>query len=213
MKLRVGLTGGIGSGKSEVAGFLEVFGAFIIDADLLAHRAAAPQSEGLEAIRRVWPAVVSDQGLDRSALAQIVFADPGARDQLNAIIHPLVRRMAADQERSAGPDQIVVHVVPLLFESGYADRCDATILVTAPQTQRIKRVSERDHLSESQIRARMAAQIPPTVARKRATYCIENDADLAHLRERTSTVYKKLLAKSERRSTGSNTVLRIKGDK
>ncbi len=189
MRLRVGLTGGIGAGKSEVARILESRGAFIIDTDLLAREAVAPNSDGLRAIGRAWPAVVRADGLNRAALAEIVFKDPGAREALNAIVHPFVRQLAAQREQHARPDQMVVHMVPLLFETGYADQCDASIVVIAPEEQRIARVRRRDMWTEEQIRSRMAAQIDPERARRLATYCIENDGDLSHLRDRTNAAF------------------------
>ena len=130
--------------------------------------------------------------LNRAALAEIVFRDESARERLNAIVHPFVRQLALEREANAKPGQIVVHVVPLLFETDYAQRCDATITVIAPDELRVRRVLERDRWNEDQIRARMRAQIDPTEARRLATYVIENDGDLDHLRERTETVFEKL---------------------
>ncbi len=186
---RVGLTGGIGSGKSEVARFLEELGAFIIDTDLLAREAVAPKSDGLRAIARKWPSVVRGNGLDRGALAEIVFGDPTARESLNRIVHPFVRRLAAEREVHARADQLIVHVVPLLFETGYADRVDASIVVISPQHERIARVIQRDRLSDAQVHARIGAQIDPAEARLRATHVIENDGDLSHLRAGVERVY------------------------
>ena len=190
--MRVGLTGGIGSGKSEVARILESLGAFVIDTDILARQAVAPQSDGLYAIARLWPGVVRGGVLDRAALAEIVFKDPSAREQLNAIVHPFVRKLALEREAHAKPDQIVFHMVPLLFETGYADQCDASVVVIAPDEERISRVMRRDNMSEAQVRARIAAQITPEDARARATYVIENDGEMPHLRERTREMYEKL---------------------
>lgn len=192
MKVRVGLTGGIGSGKSEVARIFESLGAFIIDSDLLAREAVAPNSDGLRAIARMWPGVVRGGGLDRGALAEIVFNDPDARSQLNAIVHPFVRQLSAERERHAKDDQIVVHMVPLLFETGFCDQCEANVVVIAPDDERIARVMKRDRLTQEQVRARMAAQISPEEARSRATYTIQNDGNLSHLRERTTAVYEQL---------------------
>jgi len=192
LRLRVGLTGGIGSGKSEVARILESLGSFIIDTDFLAREAVAPNSDGLRAIARMWPGVIRGGNLNRSALAEIVFNDQGAREQLNKIVHPFVRQLAAEKERHAKARQIVVHMVPLLFETGYVDQCDASIVVVSPDEARVERVTRRDGLSEAQVRARMGAQIDPQEAKKRAKYCIENDGDLSHLRERTGAIYDQL---------------------
>ena len=194
MNVRVGLTGGIGSGKSEVARVLEELGAFVIDTDLLAREAVSPQSDGLRAIARMWPGVVRGGNLDRAALAEIIFREPEARERLNAIVHPFVRQLASDREQHAKPGQVIVHMVPLLFETGYGDRCDASIVVIAPDEDRIARVMRRDNLSRDQVLARLAAQIDPAEAKRRATYCIENDGDLTHLHARTKAVYD-LLAK------------------
>jgi dephospho-CoA kinase len=187
--VRVGLTGGIGSGKSEVARTLAHLGAYVIDTDVLAREAVAPYSDGLMQIARVWPQVVRNNALDRAALGEIVFSDPEARSRLNAIVHPHVRRLANEQERNALPNQIVVHVVPLLFETDYYRNMDCNVVVVAPQEQRIARIESRDGLLESQIRARMAAQISPEQAASLADYVIANDASLADLRERTAEVY------------------------
>lgn len=193
--MRVGLTGGIGSGKSEVARLLESFGAYIIDTDALAREAVAPNSDALREISRVWPATVGPSGaLDRAALAEIVFRDPTARERLNAIVHPHVRRLAAEADRHAKPGQLIVHVVPLLFETDYATLMDATVVIIAPEEQRIARVLNRDRVTEEQVRARMAAQIDPKAARERATYVIENDGDFGHLRDRTRELYETLTA-------------------
>lgn len=190
--MRVGLTGGIGSGKSEVAKLFEEFGAFVVDTDALAREAAAPMSDGFLAIAHAWPEVVRRGTIDRAALAEIVFAEPSARERLNAMLHPHVRRMASERERYAKPGQLIVHVVPLLFETGYDRLMDRSVLVAAPPAARIARIEARDRLSESQIQARMAAQIAPDEARRRADYVIDNDTDLATLRERTRRIYDRL---------------------
>ena len=127
--------------------------------------------------------------LDRAALADIVFNDAGARERLNALLHPHIRRIALDRERRAGPQQPIVHVVPLLFETGYDRLVDKSVVVLAPLEQRIARVLERDRSDEGRVRARMGAQLDPDVARRRADFVIENDGDLDHLRERTRAVY------------------------
>ncbi|HEY9085884.1 MAG TPA: dephospho-CoA kinase [Candidatus Tyrphobacter sp.] len=194
--MRVGLTGGIGSGKSEVARILEELGAYVIDADALAREAVAPNSDGLMQIARTWPQVVRNNALDRTALAEIVFSDADARARLNAIVHPHVRRLAREREALAKPGQMIVHVVPLLFETNYLDDLERRIVVIAPEEQRIARMATRDGMDEARMRARMAAQIAPEEARRRADAVIENDADLATLRERTRALYERLLTES-----------------
>lgn len=192
--MRVGLTGGIGSGKSEVAALFEEFGAFVIDTDALAREAVAPNGDGFLAIAREWPDVIRRGVLDRAALADVVFADPAARARLNAILHPIVRRMAAARERKAHPGQLIVHVVPLLFETGYDGLVDRTIVVVAPPEARLARILARDRLDEGRARARMEAQIAPEKARARADDVIENDAGLGTLRERVRVLYDRLAA-------------------
>ncbi len=193
-KLRVGLTGGIGAGKSAAAELFAQWGATVVDADRLAREVVAPGSDGLRAIAAQWPDVVDASGaLVRARLAAIVFADDAARAQLNAIVHPAVRALGAQREREA-PDGLVVHVVPLLFETDFWRMCDATVLVSAPLALRVDRVIARDGVTAADVERRIAAQIDPAVARERATFVIENDGDLAVLRERMRPVYDALMA-------------------
>jgi dephospho-CoA kinase len=191
-KLRVGLTGGIGSGKSAVADVFRERGATVIDADLLAREVVAPGSEGLREIEARWPQAVAGGALDRAAMASIVFADDAARAQLNAITHPRVRARADELEREA-PDGVIVHVIPLLFEGDFWRRCDRTVLVAAPAEVRIARVLARDATERAAVERRLAAQIDPALARSRAGYVIENDGDLGDLRERSMQVYDALV--------------------
>ncbi len=193
--MRIALTGGIGSGKSEVARILGELGAYVIDTDMLAREAVAPYSDGLRQIARAWPQVVRNNALDRASLAEIVFSDPKARAKLNAIVHPHVRRLALERERLAVPGQCIVRVVPLLFETNYLEGVDKTVVVVAPDADRIARIMARDGLSQEQIRARMTAQISPQEAQERADYVIVNDADIATLRERTRAVYQEIASK------------------
>jgi dephospho-CoA kinase len=183
------LTGGIGAGKSAVALIFEELGAFIIDTDVIAREVVAPNSDGLREIARVWPQAVRGGVLDRGALADIVFADPNARERLNGLLHPHIRRVALEREARAKPGQLIVHVVPLLFETGYDRLVDKSVLVIAPLEQRIARIVARDKLDEGRVRARMAAQIEPERARQAADFVIENDGNLNHLRDRTRAVY------------------------
>ena len=187
--MRVGLTGGIGAGKSQVATFFAELGAFVVDTDAIAREVVAPHSDGLMQIARVWPQVVRNGVLDRAALAEIVFSDPAARQRLNALLHPHIRRRAMEREGLAKPGQVIVHVVPLLFETGYDRLVDKSVLIVAPVEQRIARVVERDRIDEARVRARIATQIAPEEAHPRADFIIENDGNLDHLRERTREVF------------------------
>ena len=131
--LRVGLTGGIASGKSVVADELGARGAVIIDADVLAREVVEPGTPGLAAIvERFGDDVLLDGRLDRKALGDIVFADESARRDLEAIVHPAVRRRAAELEAIAPDDAVVVHVIPLLVETGQQDAFDVCLVVDGP---------------------------------------------------------------------------------
>jgi dephospho-CoA kinase len=188
--VRVGLTGGIGSGKSAVARFFSDWGAVIIDADVLAREVAAPGTSGFDEIAGLWPAVLDSSGLlDRAALSRIVFADPAARERLTAIVHPRVRRAADVLEAAAPAGSIVVHVVPLLFEGDYWRACEVNVLVVAPADVRIARVVARDGLTSAEVQARIAAQIDPLRAAQMADFVIDNDAGLAALEARARQVY------------------------
>jgi len=199
VRLRVGLTGGIGAGKSEVAKFFTAFGALVIDADLLARTALAPGSAGLARVRALWPSVVSEANLlDRAALAGIVFRDPAALDALNGIVHPFVRARSAELEASSAPGQIVVHDVPLLFEAGFYRACDANVVVVAETETRLARVVARTALDAPEIRRRMLAQIDPERACELADYTLRNDGTLEQLRASTREVYDDLLERRPR---------------
>jgi len=192
---RIGLTGGIGSGKSAVADVWRERGALIVDSDLLAREAVAPGSSGLAEIALRWPAVIAADGtLDRAALARIVFDNAEERATLNGIVHPRVRALARAREAAAPAGILIVHVIPLLFEGEYWRTCDATVVVIAPDEARIARVIERDGLDRASVLQRMRAQIDPSEARRRATYAIDNDADLTTLRLRANVVYDRLVS-------------------
>lgn len=175
-----------------MAAVLGELGAFIVDTDAIAREVVAPQSDGLLEISRVWPQVVRNGVLDRAALADIVFNDAAARERLNGMLHPHIRRVALEREGRAAPGQIVVHVVPLLFETGYERLVDKSLLVVAPLDSRIARIVDRDRLDEARVRARIAAQVEPERARARADFVIENAGDLQSLRDRTRAVYEAL---------------------
>ncbi len=195
--MRVGLTGGIGAGKSAVAAVWRDRGASIIDADHLAREAVAPGTRGLHEIGLRWPQVIAPDGsLDRGALARIVFANDDERATLNGIVHPRVRALASAREAQSPSGALIVHVVPLLFESELWRTMDANVVVIAPLEARIARVMERDGLDRESVLERMRAQIDPEEARRRATYAIDNDGDLETLRSRANAVYDLLLSRA-----------------
>ncbi|GAC1524700.1 MAG: dephospho-CoA kinase [Vulcanimicrobiaceae bacterium] len=210
MKVRVGLTGGIGSGKSEVAKIFGGLGARVIDADELARAAVAPGTPALARIARRFPnAIARDGSLDRAALAAIVFSDSTARDAVAEIVHPEVRRLGAAIEATAAPDDVVIHDVPLLFEGGFYRTCDANVLVVADDETRVGRVVARSGLSPQDVRRRMAAQIDPERARELADYTIDNDGTIDALVESVRAVYADLverlpaISRPRQRTTGS----------
>lgn len=193
--MRVGLTGGIGSGKSAVASRWAELGALVIDADRSARDAVEPGSPAAARIKQRWPEVFTTSGgLDRDALARIVFGDDAARLELESILHPAVRAIGRVREAEARVGQPIVHVVPLLFEVGYDRECDLTVLVVAPEAARIARVMERDGWAEAAVRARMRQQIDPAEARRRAGIVIENDGDLAALQKAATAAYERIAA-------------------
>jgi dephospho-CoA kinase len=195
--INIGLTGGIGSGKSAVAEVWRERGALIIDSDHLAREVVAPGTRALAEIALRWPSVIAADGtLDRAALGRIVFGNDDERATLNGIVHPRVRALARARTAEAPPGSVIVHVIPLLFENEYWRTVDATVAVIAPDEARIARVLLRDGLDRASILERMRAQIDPAEARRRADYVIDNDGDLVTLRARANAVYDALLHRS-----------------
>jgi dephospho-CoA kinase len=160
---RIGLTGGIAAGKSVAAQRLAERGAVLIDYDLLARDAVAPGSGGLaDVVAAFGDAVLTPDGaLDRPALAGVVFADPAARERLNAVVHPVVRRLAAEREAAAAaldPAAVVVHDVPLLVETGRADAFHLVVVVQAPAVLRVERLVRTRDMDRTEAERRIAAQ-------------------------------------------------------
>jgi dephospho-CoA kinase len=193
--LLVGLTGGIGSGKSTVARLLEERGAVVFDADVLARRAVEPGAPGHDAVvERFGSNVLLPGGaLDREALASIVFADPAARRDLEAIVHPEVRRLFAEGcERYDGTDAVVVFGAPLLVETGMHTAFDLLIVVSSPVERQIERLMRDRGMSEAAIRARIAAQLPLEEKAAVADVLIENDGSLEDLERQVDRVWAEL---------------------
>jgi dephospho-CoA kinase len=174
--LRVGLTGGIGSGKSTVARRLVARGAVLVDSDVLAREVVAPGTDGLEEIIAVFGTGVlgPDGGLDRPALASVVFGDTDAREQLNAIVHPRVRDRTEELVAAAAPDAIVVQDVPLLVETRSPAAFDLVVVVNADVEVRVRRLVDRG-LATADARARIASQADEDARRAAADVWLEND--------------------------------------
>ncbi|MGP4004190.1 dephospho-CoA kinase [Streptomyces sp. 8N706] len=192
--LKVGLTGGIGSGKSEVSRLLASYGAVIVDADKIAREVVVPGSPGLAAVVAAFGAEVlaEDGTLDRPKLGGIVFNAPERLRALNAIVHPLVRARSAELESAAGPDAIVVHDVPLLAENGLASLYDLVVVIdVAPETQ-LDRLVRLRGMTESEARARMAAQTSREERLKVADLVIDNDGSLEALEVQVGRVWAEL---------------------
>jgi|SRR6187402_1762598 len=197
MTLRVfGLTGGIGSGKSAVAARLRARGLPVVDADQLARLAVAPGSPGLARIvAHFGPHVLRPDGeLDRPELGQIVFSDAEQRRVLDGIVHPAVRALAASrfQELERAGASLACYEVPLLYEVGLERTYQPVIVVDAPLGLRSARIAARDGLDETQVKARIAAQIPLEDKVRRADYVIDNRGTLADLDRATDEVLDRL---------------------
>ncbi len=192
--LRVGLTGGIGAGKSEVSRRLAAQGAVLIDADAIARQVVEPGSEGLAAvIAEFGPDVQRPDGsLDRERLAQIVFADPGLLAKLNAITHPLVGQRMAAAEREAGPDAIVVHDVPLLAENNLKAGYDLVVVVDAPEHVQLERLTRHRQMTAEQAEARMAAQASREQRLAIADLVVDNSSSLAELDRQVGDLWAEL---------------------
>lgn len=197
--LRLGLTGNIGSGKSSVARLLERRGALVIDADRLA-REATDDPEVVQGIAaRLGRDLVVEGRLDRAATAARVFADPTALAELNAVVHPWVgaRRLQLEEEalRSSRPPDVIVHDVPLLYETGLDEDVDEVVVVTAPLDTRVARVVARSGLSAAEVRARDAAQMRLEEKAARADHVINNSGDEAALERQVARLWAELLAR------------------
>jgi dephospho-CoA kinase len=192
--LLVGLTGGIGSGKSTVARMLADRGAVVLDADAFARDAVRPGTEALRAVvRRFGDDTLREDGeLDRAKLAGIVFADRGALDDLEAIIHPEVRRMLADAlQAELDTDHVVVLANPLLIEMGAHRDCDVVVVVsTAPDTQVARSVARG--MDESDVRARIASQLSLDERARHADVLIDNEGSVDELEAEVDVLWRQL---------------------
>ncbi len=192
--VRVGLTGGVASGKSTVSAVLRELGAVVIDADQLARDVVAVGTPGLAAVvEEFGREVLTDAGeLDRPAVARIVFADDAARKRLEAIVHPLVFEEIVRLEQEAPQGAVVVHDIPLLAESGRADTFDAVVVVDAPPEVQVERMIEDRGWTREEAESRMAAQASREDRLALASYVVDNSGSLEDLRRQVEAVYEAL---------------------
>ncbi|MFF1325392.1 MULTISPECIES: dephospho-CoA kinase [Streptomyces] len=196
--LKVGLTGGIGAGKSEVSRLLVEHGAVLIDADRIAREVVAPGTPGLAAVVEAFgeDVLAADGSLDRPKLGSIVFADADRLGVLNSIVHPLVGARSRELEEAATEDAVVVHDVPLLTENGLAALYDLVVVVdTAPDTQ-LDRLVRLRGMTEEDARARMAAQATRGERLEIADIVIDNDVPLEELQRRVKDVWDELVRRA-----------------
>jgi len=196
--LLVGLTGGIGSGKSTVARLLEDRGAVVFDADLLAREAVEPGTPGHTAVIERFGADVLAPGgeLDREALASIVFADPSARRDLEQIVHPEVRRLFAEgSEAYRDTDRVVVFSAPLLVETGMHTAFEILVVVSATVATQIERLMRQRGMSEASIRARIDAQAPLEDKAAVADFLVDNEGTLDELESQVERLWNDLSAR------------------
>ena len=194
--MRVGLTGGVASGKSTVSRMLAELGAVVIDADVLAREAVDRDTDGLaEVVAAFGPEVLTPAGdLDRPALGALVFADEAKRRTLEAIIHPRVRARAAELEASAPAGAVVVHDIPLLAETGQGAAFDAVVVVDVPTGLQVERMVRDRGWSPEEAESRIAAQATREERRAIATYVVENTGTIEDLRRRVVEVFGELRA-------------------
>jgi dephospho-CoA kinase len=197
--VRIGLTGGIGSGKSTVSRLLAGHGAVIVDADAIAREVVEPGTPGLAAVVDAFgPEVLATDGsLERPALAAVVFGDPKARRRLDAIVHPLVRARATEVAAAAPPGAVVVHDVPLLVETGQAAAYDLVLVVEADPDTRVARLVQRG-LTAEDARARMAAQATDEQRRAVADVVLDNSGTPEQLAEQVDRVWAERVIPAQR---------------
>jgi dephospho-CoA kinase len=190
----VGLTGGIGSGKTTVAALFAQKGAFVIDTDEIAREVVRPPSSLLQTLRAEFgESVLGDDGqLDRNALARMIFSDERKRNRLNQLMHPEILKRVLGLIGTQPSNKVVVVVVPLLFESNFESNCDRVVAVIAPPDIRRQRIAERDGLSGSDIEARMRTQLPDAQYEQRADIIVRNDGNLTALGHEVDRAWEKI---------------------
>ena len=196
MSLVVGLTGGIGSGKSAAAAEFERLGATVVDTDVIAHELTAAGGSALPEVERIFgAAMIGESGaMDRAKMRERVFADPAARTALEALLHPMIRE-ESQRRIAAARGPYVIHVVPLLVESpDYRSRVDRVLVIDVPEALQIERVRRRSGLSEDEVRAILAAQASRAERLAAADDVIENRGTIDELRQQVAALHRKYLA-------------------
>lgn len=193
--LTIGLTGGIGTGKTQVAGILEEFGALIVGADLLGHEVYRKGTDGwAEVVEAFGEEVLDSEGeVDRRKLGRIVFSDPQALSRLNAIVHPRIFRLVGErvEEARASGRPVTVVEAALLIEAGWDAAVDEVWVVTSSEDHVMERLRDRDNMDEDSARARIAAQMTQEERLRHADAIIDNDGNLAELRARVQELWSK----------------------
>jgi len=192
--IRLGLTGGIGSGKSTVAGMLAARGAVVIDADQIARDLVEPGGEALaELVTEFGPRILQQDGsLSRGELAGLAFSDPRATERLNAIMHPLIRAEAERRLAQAPASRVVVYDMPLLVETGQADLVDVVVVVDVPEEVQVDRAVRLRGLDEEDVRRRMEVQATRAERRAAADVVIDNDGDLRDTQAQVDALWESL---------------------
>jgi dephospho-CoA kinase len=202
----VALTGNVAAGKSSVAEFWRQAGVPVLSSDQLARDVVEPGSVGLaEVVSLFGDAVLTDDGeLDRAVLRARVFQNPDERRRLETILHPRIwrQRMVWTAEQEQEGHALVIAEVPLLFEAGLADQFDATVLIDAPEAQRLNRLVELRHLERAEALRIMEAQLDPDIKRERADYVLDNSGSLEDLASRAKELLEQLREDAERRTLG-----------
>jgi dephospho-CoA kinase len=193
--LRVGLTGGIASGKSLVADIFVELGAALVDADVVARDVVEPGSSALATIgaRFGTDLIGADGRLDRRRLRQMIFSDPAKRQELEALLHPLIREQLLEGAKRANGPYVVI-AVPLLVESGFAALVDRVVVVDCPQALQLERLIKRDQISDAEARSMLEAQLDRETRLKSADDVIDNGGDIASTRRQVERLDKRYRA-------------------
>ncbi len=198
MSYSIGLAGGIGSGKSTVAALFKECGVTVIDSDAISHQLTQPGGDAIAAICAAFGDKYIDASgaLDRQKMRQLVFSDPAAKQRLEGILHPLIRAQMLAQAKAASTSPYMLMVVPLLFEAGYHELVQRTLVVDCAEATQVARAMQRSGLAEQEIRDIMAQQILRAERLRRADDIIQNDGDLQSLRQQVERSHQRYLALS-----------------